>query len=227
MSASSKWGLVVELGWSSDRGPELTALKILQGGWCITGRGGPVKLWVHQRNKRLFPQEGSNAALWFHAKRTRDHAQVDVKEGRVSCGLWPQRQAWCKRQKAEGYYDLGPRDRDYTDPSCEWLRVPAHIFLGAWGAWLCQGSHNLGPTSLVKHMPHSLKLWWPKHCPHTPVASVELLPLLSPTEQVIPSRRLHSPLKSGRWPNTGDLKAKAGPKSKQNTSSYMSKGSKG
>ena len=59
------------------------------------------------------------------------------------------------------------------------LSVTTHSFLRTSVAWLCKGSHNLGPTPLGKHTPF-FRLGRPLHSqaavitPYTPLSSVQL-----------------------------------------------------
>ena len=118
-------------------------------------------------------------------------------------------------------------------PSCELPRVATHVFLGAQVVQLCQGCHNPGPIG--KRKTH-LRLWqppagtnWGEHAPHTLAASAVLLPFPSTTEQVSPNKQLPSPTsRLGREETLKrDLQVEVGPKPKQNTKGYMSKGKKG
>ena len=151
-----------------------------------------------------------------------------------SCGLWPQRyicQNFCKCQRQDYQWlqfvnqsgEYGPPlgamgggrgslwslpQGSYLQPSCEWTWITAHNFLGASAAWLCQGTHNLRPTPLGKHMT-CLRLWWlpaglgyREHSPHTSTLSAAYLPTSSPTEKVSPKKLLLLPPMSGQRTNT-------------------------
>ena len=211
MSTSSKWRLVVEaklLGWSFRPRAWADCLEDIPRGLVQhRQRGGPGKLWVQQRNKRLFLQEGANAVLWFHANRTRDHAQVDLQEGGVSCALWPQRQRG--RRDARGRRQ-GATQRWQLHRSKLW--VAAGHYTSFWEPE--QLGSAKGPTTWDQ-LP-----WW-STCPapsdygDQSIALTLQRPLLNPflswaqLEQVSPSKQLHLPLIPEWWPNMGDLKVKA------------------
>ena len=182
-------------------------------------KGRPGKLWVWQRNKGSFLQEGSNAVLWFDVLTDKGpcpsrcqrgtsqlqskapEAEKEVREGRGP--LWSQSQ------------------RLQLPPNCEWMWVTRHIFLGAQAAWLCQGPHNLRPTPLGKCTTHP-RLWWhpmwpscTKHSPHTLVVSAEPLPHPAQLSNWAQISGCFCPVMVRQWTDVGDrLKIKGRPKPK-------------
>ena len=111
---------------------------------------------------------------------------------------------------------LGPPGSQLL-PICEWVWVTALIFLRAWAAWLCQGSHSLAASSHGEaHVPpetvetsHRSWPWWAFHtypnyvflllpCPSTTKPASSNQPLRSGAHVWVENRHRRATCKQ-RW----------------------------